>query len=37
MNYVVKLKALDAHRPVQGGKTMFDVSFDKMRARKPGP
>jgi hypothetical protein len=37
MNYVVKLKAPDAHRAVRDGETRFDVSFDKMRPRKSGP
>ena len=37
MNYVVKLKAPDAHCAVRDGETRFDVSFDKMRPRKSGP
>ena len=37
MNYVVKLKGPDSDRPVRDGETRFEVSFDKMRARKPRP
>jgi hypothetical protein len=37
MNYVLKLKGPDSDRPVRDGETRFEVSFDKMRARKPRP
>jgi len=37
MNFVIKLTRSDEQAPVRDGETRFEVSFDKMRAKKPRP